>query len=414
MKRKILALAITSLLASNGAMAAEIYNKDGSKINLTGRVAAIYTFKDDKAAPYLWANDTVNTASGDRQDNDNTSYARLGFSGETQINSMLTGYAKFEHNFKTDNAEDNNSDTTRLAYVGLNYDKMGSLDFGRNYGVVSMIRDFTDASNFDDLAGKGFTGTSSKDVGMLGRASSLATYSNKDTFGMVPGLDFYLQYQAKNAGNASDLSKKHGDGFGIASTYEHEDTGLGFGATYAKHDRIKEQQTDNIGNNAEVWGVAAKYDGKVGSDKIYAAVSWAETNNLVSAKNIYEANCGAIIGTACSATSNVADKTSGIEAIFKYTFDLGNNSSFTPQIVYNQTRGKNLNVVRVVNGVRDDTMTKAYLTKFVTLGAGYRFNKNIDTSLGYKINLVDEEAVYTQQAGLDVDDRIEMRLTYSF
>ena len=74
MKLKIVAVVVTGLLAANVAHAAEVYNKDGNKLDLYGKVTALRYFTDDK-----------------RDDGDKT-YARLGFKGETQINDqMITG-----------------------------------------------------------------------------------------------------------------------------------------------------------------------------------------------------------------------------------------------------------------------------------------------------------------------------------
>lgn len=413
-KRKILAVAISTIFVANSGLAAEIYNKDGNKVNLTGQVSAIYTFRDDKTYAYDWNNDTVSHTNLGKNNNADTTFARLGFSGETQINSALTGYATFVHNFNAGKAGANQDDSTRLAYVGLSYDTLGSIDFGRNYGVVKTVRDFTDASDFDDLVGLGLTATSSKDVGMLDRASSLATYTNKDGFGFVEGLDFYLQYQAKNTQN-DKLAQKNGDGVGVTATYEHMPTGLGFGATYARNDRVDAQKIDNNADNSEIWAIASKFESNIAGNEFYTAVSWAETHNLVAADNIYtNASCGLINSTGCQAINNVADKTKGFEAIVKYTLNLGNDTSFTPQVAYNQSRAYDLNVVDTDGAARINTKTRADLTKFVAIGAGYKFNKNIDTSMGYKINLVDKSSMYTQQAQVSTDDRLEMRITYSF
>ena len=76
MKRNILAVVIPALLAAGAANAAEIYNKDGNKLDLYGKAVGLHYFSDDSG------ND------GDQ------SYVRFGFKGETQINDQLTGYGQ--------------------------------------------------------------------------------------------------------------------------------------------------------------------------------------------------------------------------------------------------------------------------------------------------------------------------------
>ena len=48
MKLKIVAVVVTGLLAANAAHAAEVYNKDGNKLDLYGKVTALRYFTDDK------------------------------------------------------------------------------------------------------------------------------------------------------------------------------------------------------------------------------------------------------------------------------------------------------------------------------------------------------------------------------
>lgn len=47
MKRNILAVVIPALLAAGAANAAEIYNKDGNKLDLYGKVDARHSFSDN-------------------------------------------------------------------------------------------------------------------------------------------------------------------------------------------------------------------------------------------------------------------------------------------------------------------------------------------------------------------------------
>lgn len=75
MKVKVLSLLVPALLVAGAANAAEVYNKDGNKLDLYGKVDGLHYFSDDKSV-----------------DGDQT-YMRLGFKGETQVTDQLTGYA---------------------------------------------------------------------------------------------------------------------------------------------------------------------------------------------------------------------------------------------------------------------------------------------------------------------------------
>ncbi|EME2040812.1 porin, partial [Cronobacter sakazakii] len=91
MKRKVLALVVPALLMAGAANAAEIYNKDGNKLDLFGKVDARHTFSDNP---------------GD--DGDGT-YLEFGFKGETQISSELTGYGMWNYKIMANSTEDSNT-----------------------------------------------------------------------------------------------------------------------------------------------------------------------------------------------------------------------------------------------------------------------------------------------------------------
>ena len=127
MKRNILAVVIPALLVAGAANAAEIYNKDGNKLDLYGKVDARHTFSDN---------------AGD--DGDQT-YVRFGFKGETQINDQLTGYGQWEYQANLNHAESqDNNNFTRVGFAGLKFAEFGSLDYGRNYGVIYDVGSWTE------------------------------------------------------------------------------------------------------------------------------------------------------------------------------------------------------------------------------------------------------------------------------
>ena len=172
MKRNILAVVIPALLVAGAANAAEIYNKDANKLDLYGKAVGLHYFSDDAG-----------------NDGDQT-YARLGFKGETKINDQLTGYGQWEYNFQGNNSEGADAQTgnkTRLAFAGLKFGDAGSLDYGRNYGLVY------DAIGITDMLPEWGGDTGKSDNFFSSRNGGLATYRNNGFFGLVDGLKFGVQ-----------------------------------------------------------------------------------------------------------------------------------------------------------------------------------------------------------------------------
>jgi outer membrane pore protein E len=81
MKKSSLALMMMGLIASSATQAAEVYNKNGNKLDVYGKVKAMHYISDY-----------------DSKDGDQT-YVRFGIKGETQINDDLTGYGRWESEF---------------------------------------------------------------------------------------------------------------------------------------------------------------------------------------------------------------------------------------------------------------------------------------------------------------------------
>ncbi|EDW4374635.1 phosphoporin PhoE, partial [Salmonella enterica subsp. diarizonae] len=81
----------------------------------------------------------------DKGDDGDQSYVRFGFKGETQINDQLTGYGQWEYNIQANNDEGSTKgNATRLAFAGLKFANLGSVDYGRNNGVIYDIGAWTD------------------------------------------------------------------------------------------------------------------------------------------------------------------------------------------------------------------------------------------------------------------------------
>ncbi|ELB8107529.1 porin OmpC [Salmonella enterica] len=380
MKRKVLALVIPALLAAGAAHAAEVYNKDGNKLDLYGKVDGLHYFSDNSGS-----------------DGDQT-YVRFGFKGETQINDQLTGYGQWEYNVQANTTEGEGANSwTRLAFAGLKFGDYGSFDYGRNYGVLYDVEGWTDM--LPEFGGDSYTYA---DNYMTGRANGVATYRNTDFFGLVDGLSFALQYQGnnENSGNGNegtnnrtdddDFRRENGDGFGISTTY---DFGMGFsaGAAYTTSDRTNDQVSRGEqyakGDKADAWTAGLKYD----SNNIYLATMYSETRNMTP------------YGSLDSyAHGGVANKTQNFEVTAQYQFDFG----LRPAVSFLMSKGKDL----VNNGVNDDKD----LVKYADVGATYYFNKNFSTYVDYKINLLDDDDNFYADNGINTDDVVALGMVYQF
>ncbi|EBL7064242.1 porin OmpS1 [Salmonella enterica] len=392
MNRKVLALLVPALLVAGAANAAEVYNKNGNKLDLYGKVDGLRYFSDDAGS-----------------DGDQT-YVRFGFKGETQINDMLTGYGQWEYNIKADTSESEGANSwTRLGFAGLKFGEYGSFDYGRNYGVIYDVEAWTDV--LPEFGGDSYTQT---DVYMLGRTNGVATYRNTDFFGLVDGLNFALQYQGNNenggagegTGNGGNrkLARENGDGFGMSASYDF-DFGLSLGAAYSSSDRTDNQVARGYGdgmnerNNyaggetAEAWTVGAKYD----AYNVYLAAMYAETRNMT----YYGGGDG-------EGNGGIANKTQNFEVVAQYQFDFG----LRPSIAYLQSKGKDLGGQEVHRG--NWRYTDKDLVKYVDVGMTYYFNKNMSTYVDYKINLLDEDDDFYASNGIATDDIVGVGLVYQF
>ncbi|CAX59052.1 Outer membrane protein F [Erwinia billingiae Eb661] len=367
MKRNILALVIPALLAAGAANAAEIYNKDGNKLDLYGKAVGLHYFSDNDG----YAGD------GDQ------SYVRFGFKGETQINDMLTGYGQWEYNIQANNSEGGDDaqdgNKTRLGFAGLKFAEYGSVDYGRNYGIAY------DALAWTDMLPE-FGGDFGQSDTMTSRTGGVATYRNTNFFGLVDGWDFAAQYQGKN--DRDDLQRSNGDGYGVSTSYTSP-IGVGIVGAYSSQDRTNSQNAAGVlgqGDRAEFWGTALKYD----ANNVYLAASYAEGRNATRISgNIIDVN------GASNAVSGFANKTQDIELVAQYQFDFG----LRPSIAYVQTKGKD------IEGVGD-----VDLVKYFEVGATYYFNKNMSTYVDYIINQIDDD----NKLGIGSGDTVALGLVYQF
>ncbi|URJ31181.1 porin [Blochmannia endosymbiont of Camponotus sp.] len=373
MKLRCFTSLVATMVMASTAWAAEIYNKDGNILNIFGSIIGGHYFSRE------------HTKDGD------SSFLRYGFSGKTYVNDKIVGFGMWEHEISLKNVEGinvNNSGKVLLGYAGIKFGDFGSVDYGRNYGVLYDVGSWTDVI-------PGFGGDISLvDNFLSNRSSNVVTYRNKNLFGFVNGLDFALQYQGKNDVNKETgrtLKTANGEGYGVSASYSL-DNGLAASVAYANSKRIAEQNVlDNNGgggnDNAEAVSFGIKYDGK----GMYIAATYGETYNMTP------------FGSFCDniATDNIygfVNKARNVELVAQYQFDFG----LRPSVSYLHSKASDL-----------ESGYNNFLKKCITVGTSYVFNKNICTTIDYRIDLLNKNS-FTDASNINPDDIIALGVAYVF
>ncbi|RLR17369.1 porin [Sodalis-like symbiont of Bactericera trigonica] len=371
MKLQHLSVLVSAMVMAGSAGAAEVYNKDGNKLDLFGKLNGMRYMSSDDAK------------NGDR------SFVRYGFNGEARLGEGITGFGTWEQEVGLSHAESEGakSNFTHLGFAGIKFADAGIIDYGRNYGVLYDVGAWTDTM-------PAFGGdTTVTDNFMTGRANGVFTYRNTNFFGMVNGLNFALQYQGKNDTKKDEkdgrgLKEANGDGYGLSVNYYLGD-GVSAGAAYTSSNRTLAQRMSNSARNrnkdkrAESYSLGLKYD----AANLYMAALYSETRNMMP--------YGEFSGQA---KHGFADKAHNLELVAQYALDFG----LRPSVGYLQSR------------IDGDYQGKSQtIKKYLEVGASYSFNKNMLTFIDYRINLLSKND-FTRDTQISTDNILAMGITYIF
>ncbi|WP_159715263.1 porin [Blochmannia endosymbiont of Camponotus nipponensis] len=373
MKLRCFTSLVATMVMASTAGASEIYNKDGNTLSVFGSLVGGHYFSRD------------NTKNGDN------SFVRYGFSGKTYINDKIVGFGLWEHEISLKNVEGNNinnNDKVLLGYAGIKFGNFGSIDYGRNYGILYDVGSWTDVI-------PGFGGDISLvDNFLSNRSSKVITYRNKNLFGYLNGLDFALQYQGKNDVNkltGRTLKTANGEGYGVSASYSLNN-GLAASVAYVNNKRTAEQSSLDSSvcydDNVEAYSLGIKYDGK----GMYVAAVYGETYNMTP----FGSFCDNIVNP--ERIYGFANKAKNVELVAQYQFDFG----LRPSVSYLYSKASD-----VENGYSN------FLKKCVTVGASYIFDKNIYATMDYRINLLNKDS-FTNASQICTDDVIALGIAYIF
>ncbi|MFB1096690.1 porin [Vibrio diabolicus] len=204
MKLKTLAVAVALMASGSQAVASELYNQDGTSLEMGGRAEARLSMMDGKAK--------------DR------TRIRLNFLGKQEINENLYGVGFWEGEFETkeEGAVDNNSDLeTRYAYAGLG-GKYGEVTYGKNDGALFVLTDFTDIMAYHG-------NTAALKLPVSDRTDNMLSYK-----GQFEQLAVRASYRfADRTTDAKGFTDNEEDGFSLSGIYAFANTGIELGAGYA-------------------------------------------------------------------------------------------------------------------------------------------------------------------------------------
>ena len=375
--KKITAVAIAVLVATQ-ANATEVYKNEKVTLDLNGRAYAGHFFgtKEKAGTP------------GEKSEKIGANqFIRFGAKGDTVVSGTTKAIGVYEAQFNIGNSEktlagdstttvatpsggtatvttsDSNDGNlrTRLAYGGLKDENWGQATFGRQKGAVSLISDWTDKSLTDGYGNEAL-GVAT-DTYATGRAADVVKYSGVFGSGKEFMLDASYKFDGdtkeETGGNNND--SKSADAYGIAAVYNLPmNFSIGTGYNVGKFEKAGES------TDAKLWVIGAKYDDKAA----YAAVNYAQGTDFVG----------------------VGKDHTGIEAVAGYDFING----FGLMAMYNNQT--------VEQSGKDDVDT----VKYYTLGAQYKFNKNLRVAAEYRINDKDTDASY------DYKNDMQLAVRYDF
>lgn len=345
--------------------AIELYNKENSVVTFDGNVNA----------SHLISNNVDN-------DGDFT-FFNLGFKSETKFNDDFTGYSRWQYNFPSkayENTKRNNKANTNLAYVGFKYGNLGSFDYGRNIGLIYKTTSVTKSL-------QKFNSISNRNEGFLAETSGgVATYHNKNFFGLIEGLNFDLQYKGNNHFtnvNRTSSLDANGEGYAVFASYNFSDLTISGSFSNIKRIDIQNKLRYGYGKKAQSWATSIKYDLK----PIYLAASYNE--------NLH----------ATPITDGFANKTKNLEILAQGKFL---NGSLRPTISYARSTAHNIETI--TNDVD--------LHKYIGIGASYFFNKDISVYAEYKINLLetnsDKKNINIEKLKISKDNVAAVGFNYHF
>ena len=288
MKKSLLALAVAAFAASSAASAATVYDKDGTSLNIGGRIQSVaYSPLNDGSAN----NDATITNS-----------SRFSLEGRSQIASGVAafGFADWDLD-SADSSSGNEGFTAREQYIGVDFGKFGALTVGRTYDSVKAVISATDI--YEDFGVLGQVGCDDRRAGTVKYVW--------EGYGIYAGATYQAAKNDVVVGGAGNNDTMNVEG-GYSVVLGYTTPSVVFGpisvkAAYsylaAQDDQKYELSTDDLDNMKE----------------FAASISWGNTSEGLYLATMYNNRKFEYLGTS----QYGSDTYKGIEVAIAYYFDNG-------------------------------------------------------------------------------------------
>ncbi len=254
MKKTLLAAAVVSaLVASTAASAATVYDKDGTVLNVNGRIESQW---------YNAGSSTNTTGKAGNNDSAIYNWARLSLEGRSQLNDYATAFGKMEWDVADGDGRDGMS--ARDQFIGVDFGKFGKVQTGRYRSLLQTVAGVTDVLAGDGESGKTYVIGDTRNAGKL-------TYTWSG-YGVLLGAEYQ---SAKNGyeehGRVFDVES----GFSVIAGYTTPSVLFGPISIKAGYGYIKGQDDSDKRFASTTEKENAKYIGLVDNQSGWAAsLTW--------------------------------------------------------------------------------------------------------------------------------------------
>lgn len=245
-KKSLIATAVVGALSTSAvAQAATVYDQDGTKVDIYGRINYMIT----SGGTQDLTPGADKTSGSEFQNNG----SRFGFRASHELNSDLSAFARMEFRFDADERNNDGIKDIRNSYLGLKSQQLGTLTIG-NFDSVYFE---AVSSLFDVYENDGFI---SLDSGSTSSRGDTVAYASP----AFNGLQGHVQVKHISGNDATVGAQDNSSTTSTAAavTYSWEDLYLAAG--YNQSRDVSDRGAtygggDNNSAGEDIWGVSAQY-----------------------------------------------------------------------------------------------------------------------------------------------------------